>query len=186
MFAANKKRLLNSQEKLHLACGTNVLPGWVNVDQIDAKDVVKHDLTRPLPLASATITFIFAEHFIEHITREQGLALVRECHRLLKPGGVLRISTPDIKKLIAEYLSGQLDEWRDVQWLPATPCQLLNEGMRQWGHQFVYDEAELITLLREGGFERVQSAAWRQSQHPELSGRECRPYHQEIILEATK
>jgi len=63
---------------------------------------------------------------------------------------------------------------------------MLNESMRLWGHQFLYDVEELTALLREVGFSDVVSVGWRQSRHGALRDLECRPFHNEIILEATK
>jgi hypothetical protein len=62
----------------------------------------------------------------------------------------------------------------------------MNEGLRSWGHQFVYDADELRDVLAEAGFVAVEWAGWRQSRHPELNDLEQRPYHQELIAEATK
>lgn len=173
-------------KKLHLGCGANILAGWENIDIDGPSPILRWDLTRPLPLPAGTVTFIFNEHFIEHVTRPQGIALLSECYRLLAPGGVLRISTPSLRKLLDEYLLGRTTEWIDVGWEPATPCQLINEGMRSWGHQFVYDAEELHGLLRDCGFAAIVKAEWRQSRHSELRNLECRPFHDEIILEATK
>src|SRR2546430_27553 len=136
------------QIKLHLGCGTNILPGWANIDMDGPSAVLKWDLTQPLPVQAGTVRFIFYEHFIEHITQPEAAALLGECYRVLVPGGVLRISTPSLRKLIDEYLLNRITEWINVNWHPATPCQLMNEGMRSWGHQFLYDAAELKTLLR--------------------------------------
>lgn len=180
------QRKLADATRLHLACGGNLLAGWANLDLGLGRGVIGFDLTRPLPVATGSIDFIYSEHFIEHIGRPQALRLVRECHRALRPGGVLRLSTPDLAKLVSVYQSGRTDEWHDVDWRPATPCQLVNEGMRNWGHQFVYDRAELTGLLHEGGFGTVTDVAWRASDHPELQNLECRPFHEEIIVEATR
>jgi len=174
------------RKKLHLGCGTNILRGWVNIDIEGPEEVLRWDLTRPLPFATGTADFIFNEHFIEHITRPEASALLSECHRLLASRGVLRISTPSLRKLIDEYLNHRTIEWVDVGWQPATPCQMLNESMRLWGHQFLYDVEELTALLREVGFSDVVSVGWRQSRHGALRDLECRPFHNEIILEATK
>ena len=174
------------QTKLHLGCGTNILSGWANIDMDGPGVVVRWDLTQPLPLQAGTVRLIFNEHFIEHITRSQALALLSECYRLLVPGGVLRISTPSLRKLIDEYLLSRTTEWIDVGWAPATPCQMLNEGMRLWGHQFLYDAGELKSVLRASGFAEVVDVGWRESRHGELRNLECRPFHDEIILEATK
>jgi predicted SAM-dependent methyltransferase len=135
---------------------------------------------------AGTVRFIFNEHFIEHITQPEAAALLSECCRLLVPGGVLRVSTPSLRKLIEEYLLSRTTEWIDVGWAPATPCQMLNESMRLWGHKFLYDAAELKSLLRACGFAEIVDVEWRQSRHDELRSLECRPFHDEIILEATK
>ena len=172
--------------KLHLGSGKNPLPGWANLDLEGPPGTILHDLTRALPVPSAVSDFVFSEHFIEHVTRDQALALLKECHRVLKDSGVLRLSTPDLAVLVDRYAKRQLDEWHDMGWMPGTPCRLLNEGMRLWGHQFVYDAAELRLLLSEAGFDAVQAVAWRESVHPELKALECRPFHGEIILEATR
>jgi predicted SAM-dependent methyltransferase len=178
--------LFAGQTKLHLGCGTNVLPGWANIDSDGPSEVLKWDLTQRLPMQPETVQFVFNEHFIEHISRQQAVELLYDCHRLLIPDGVLRISTPCLRKLIHEYLQGRTTEWVDVQWHPATACQMMNEGMRSWGHQFLYDAEELKSILRDCGFKGVAEVEWRQSRHPELRNLECRPFHDEIILEATK
>ena len=175
-----------SYSKLHLACGKNVIGGWANIDLEGNKNVIAWDLTQPLPVASNSVEFIYSEHFIEHIGRDQAKRLLTECHRVLRPGGVLRISTPDLRKLIDEYLAGRVDEWADLGWQPATPCRMLNEGMRLWGHQFVYDADELRRIFAECGWNDLTFAPWRKSTHPELDGLECRPFHNEIIVEAVK
>jgi len=184
--AAPVRAALAAHSRLHLGCGGNVMPGWANVDAEGGPGVIAWDLRKPLPAADATFDYVFSEHFIEHVTRDEALRLLRECVRVLKPGGVLRTSTPDLRKLIEEYQAGRLDEWRDMQWLPGTPCKLLNEGMRLWGHQFVYDEPELRLLLAEAGFAAVERVTWRESGHEALRAIECRPLHAEIIVEARR
>lgn len=170
--------------KIHLGCGTNYIEGWLNVD-LDSPMADAHaDLRKPLPYNDESVNFIFNEHFIEHITREEGIAFLRECHRVLKRGGVFRVSTPDLRWLVSQYDGGKLDEWNDVGWMPETSCRLLNEGMRLWGHQFLYDLPELFRALREAGFSDCYQVRHRESAFSELIGLECRPWHQELIVEA--
>lgn len=172
--------------KIHLGCGSNYLEGWQNVDLDSPLADVKADLRSRLQYADASVDLIFNEHFIEHITRDEGVQFLKECYRVLKPGGVIRISTPDLRWLVAQYISDKLDEWKDVEWLPLTSCQLMNEGMRSWGHQFVYDRSELIDVLRLSGFTKVIQVSHLDSTVPELRGLECRPWHQELIFEARR
>lgn len=175
------------KKKLHLGCGSHVLEGWINIDleTIDSR-VMKCDLTKPLPFMDEEVAFIFSEHFVEHITREQLVRLLTECNRVLQKGGVVRISTPSLEKLVQEYLAGNIQEWQNVGWLPATPCQMLNEGMRSWGHMFVYDYDEMYRVLHEAGFNNIQKVNYRDSSYPDLRNLETRPFHNEIIVEAVK
>lgn len=171
--------------KLHIGCGTNYIKNWVNIDLDSPLADLKADLRNPLPYKNEFVDFIFNEHFIEHITRDEGLRFLKECRRVLKnKHGVLRISTPDLRWLVAQYTSGQLNEWENVDWVPKTSCDLLNEGMRLWGHQYVYDKEELFIILNEAGFSKITQVTYRESKYAELINLECRPYHKELIIEA--
>lgn len=183
---SSKKERLKKYDKLHLACGPNILDGWSNIDLNRDEKIIRLDLTKLLPIANDSIQYIFSEHFIEHITRVEALSLLKECYRVMKKNAVIRITTPNLQKLITEYNSGKLNEWKNVGWLPSTSCKMMNEGMRLWGHQFVYDEDELKLLLQEAGFENIKLVALGKSEHKELEQLECRPFHDEIIIEATR
>lgn len=172
--------------KLHLGSGTVKLNGWQNVD-LDAPEADMHlDLREKLPFGDQLITHIYNEHFIEHITREESVSLLKECHRVLKNDGVLRLSTPNLKYIAVAYLSRNITEWQDVSWQPKTPCLLINEAVRLWGHQFIYDAEELVKALIEAGFNSVQFVNYGESSDKELIGLETRPFHHELIVEARK
>ena len=179
-------RRLKGRDRLHLACGDNPLDGWANIDLDSKGAVIGWNLTDGLPVRSETIELIFSEHFIEHVTLRQAAALLAECHRILRPDGILRLTTPSLEKVVDEYLSGRTQEWCDVGWSPATPCQMVNGAFRLWGHQFVYDADELHRILHRTGYRSVSQVEWHESTTPALRGLECRPFHGEIILEATK
>lgn len=179
------RRRIGAFSRLHLACGDHLLDGWANVDMHGPARVIRWDLTRRLPVASASMDYVYSEHFIEHIEPRHAERLVRECRRVLKPGGVLRVSTPSLSVLVDEYAAGRVLAWQDMGWTPATPCRLINEGMRMWGHQFVFDATELEALLHSAGFSQVVPRAWRASPHAALSGLECRPYHGELIYDCS-
>ena len=159
------RKELARHSRLHLGCGPNIIEGWANIDLYGPKNVICWDLTRPLPVSSETIKFIYSEHFVEHISLEQARGLLGECYRVLQPGGVLRVSTPSLRKLIDLYLSGKLLECIDVGWNPSTPCRLMNEGMRLWGHLFVYDCDELKHLLEAIGFCNLTRVIWHESNY---------------------
>lgn len=75
-------------------------PGYENYVAVDLEPVadgwaVGHDLRKPLPLPDNSVSRIITEDFVEHIRPEEIARLLVECHRVLKPGGHLRIACPD-------------------------------------------------------------------------------------------
>ncbi|HXW69230.1 MAG TPA: methyltransferase domain-containing protein, partial [Dissulfurispiraceae bacterium] len=78
-----------------------MLDGWFNTDAcpID-KRVFYIDVSRRLPVDDRTFDYLFSEHLIEHLTYMDALNMLKECHRIIRPGGRIRIATPDIDKII--------------------------------------------------------------------------------------
>jgi predicted SAM-dependent methyltransferase len=173
--------------KLHLGCGAIIIPGWLNYDLDPGTGGIRRDLRKPFIEHDDSVDFIFNEHFLEHLTRDAGRFFLRECRRVLRPGGVLRIVTPDLDKLARDYLKENI-QCIPGTWTPATPCQMMNEGMRLWGHEFLYDFQELAAVLREAGFlsQKICAEVYRSSRHAALRGIDQRPHYGELIFEATK
>jgi predicted SAM-dependent methyltransferase len=93
-----------TKEPLYLNLGgaefRHPAPGYegyisVDTDPPPGEWSVKHDLTEPIPLPDCSVTRIHTEDFLEHITEAQIRTLLAECHRLLVPGGMMRIGVPD-------------------------------------------------------------------------------------------
>lgn len=170
--------------KVHLGCGDNIFHGWTNVD-IEGPAQIKADLSQNVPFNDNSVDFVYSEHFIEHIPRDRGLWFLQQCKRILKPDGIIRIATPDLKIYCQEYMAKRLDRWR-THWQPGTPCQMVNEGMRRWGHQFIYDDAEMFMIFREAGFSNTVKCEYRQSSHQDLKNLETRPNWEDLYFEACK
>jgi predicted SAM-dependent methyltransferase len=173
-------------KKLHLGCGKNVIGEWDNLDSSPSHPAVIVWQAPKLPYDDISIDFIFSEHFIEHLDYKQGQVQLQECYRVLKPNGVLRISCPDLEVLAKDYLSGQLSRWEPLGWVPSSPCLMLNEGMRSWGHQFLWDWTTLKICLVDFGFQQVYRVDRHESIFPELKNLESRPYCGDLIVEAIK
>lgn len=81
--------------KLNLGCGRDLRKGYVNVDRRPPVDLIFDLDSLPWPFASDSVDEIYMSHILEHL-KEPKLAL-RECHRILKPGGLLEIRVPHRK-----------------------------------------------------------------------------------------
>jgi predicted SAM-dependent methyltransferase len=188
LLSKRATRSLTPHRKLHFACGDRLLDGWANVDEEPVRPgVIPLDLRFPLPMATESVDFIFSEHFIEHLSKQAAEALLQESRRVLAVGGVIRLSTPDLRHIARKYLDGDVAEWQDADalWFPPTPCDMLNEMMHNWGHQYIYDRDMLWQLLTDCGFRNIQDVRWRESEYPELRNLETRQYRHELIVEAT-
>ncbi len=84
--------------KINLGCGENKRRGFVNVDSSPEvnPDIIADVTVVPWDWAEweKTVGLIFADNLFEHIREEPLLKVMKECHRLLKPGGLLQIIVP--------------------------------------------------------------------------------------------
>lgn len=123
--------------------------GWLSVDLAgDAVDLA-WDLTRPLPFADGSVDAIFHEHFITVLTPAQGFALTRQCHRILRPGGVLRVVVAD------PWVQGTRWE-EDAERRAITPLLAMQEIIFYPGIRTVYDVDTLRLVLGAAGFATVE------------------------------
>ncbi|MFO0872132.1 MAG: methyltransferase domain-containing protein [Pirellulales bacterium] len=152
--------------KLQVGSGPNLLSGWLNTDLCESSRLkaVPMDATKPFPLPSQEFDYVFSEHMIEHINYDQGLAMLQECFRVLKPGGRIRIATPDLEVLIGLHTPHRSPiQQRYLRWVAHRhldeqrehPAFVINNGFRNWGHQFIYDRATLQNALEATGFTDV-------------------------------
>lgn len=90
---------------LNLGCGSRFHPDWLNLDFTPAHpSIMAHDLRRGIPFPDATFDGVYHSHVLEHFPKRQAPTFLRECHRVLKPGGVLRVAVPDLERIAQGYL----------------------------------------------------------------------------------
>lgn len=140
---------------LHVGSGGEPKQGWVNIDLAGEPADLAWDLGRPLPFDDDSAAAVFHEHTLEHLPLAVGLALTRECFRVLQPGARLRIGVPDAGLLLESY-SGDGDALEQLA--PGRPSRLLAVQETFYEHQHVtmYDEHLLTLMFTEAGFVDVR------------------------------
>ncbi len=81
-----------------------MLTGWTNIDFESSRGALAHDLRAPLPLAADSFDFVYHSHVLEHLEKADARRLLSECHRVLKPGGTVRVVVPDLESKARLYL----------------------------------------------------------------------------------
>lgn len=175
---------------VNLGCGHRPLAGWINVDRARGSQVqIVWDVAAGLPFRDSTCSAVFTEHVIEHLPRDNAFAFLKECFRVLEPGGVLRVSTPDAEKYLRSYCGdGEFLRHSDFQSAAETPLDRINQMMREYGqHLWTYDAQSLTLLLRKAGFDKVVRQEFGCSIHPRMAGIDAAERaFESLYLEAVK
>ncbi|BAQ60474.1 glycosyl transferase [Geminocystis sp. NIES-3708] len=184
---------------IHCGSGLNLHPTWLNTDFLkignqlgitstreklvvinDNKYYLEHDQTQLLPIEGEVFDYAFSEHFIEHITLNQAVEWLKEIRRILKIGGVLRLSTPDLYLYVSGYLDNTESFYKQhcdnlskmgMKNIPQRKAWMINQIFRFWGHQWIYDFDEIKTIAVAAGFhpENIVKCSFQEGSIPDIS-----------------
>ena len=160
---AKKVAATDSNLKLHLGCGTFRLTNWINIDLVGLPVDLAWDIRRKLPFADNSVSAVFHEHVMEHISGIEGYHFVKECFRVLKPGGILRIVMPDASRYLQSYFDPEhrfIREWRGER---PTPMIALQEEFYGFSHRAMYDYETVALFCRTAGFSLVEPKQFGES-----------------------
>jgi predicted SAM-dependent methyltransferase len=97
-------------KRLNWGCGSRGRPGWINSDQKSGRGIdISCDIRQGLPLDSDSIDYIVSIHALPEVPYPDLVPVLQELKRVLKPGGVLRLSLPDLDRGIQAYLRRDRD-----------------------------------------------------------------------------
>lgn len=169
------------EPKLQIGGGWHRLADWLNTDISLIPDVMRLDARRPFPFRDGTFHAVYTEHMIEHLRYEECAYMLRECHRVMRTGAVIRVTTPNLEAILGLRRADLPSEptaylaWFGSTFVPeddVTPAIAINAMFRMWGHQFIYDEQELTRQLRAAGFTSVKRHALGESDNAAMCGLE--------------
>ena len=179
-FIIKKYFLNNKISKLHIGSGKNYKLGWLNCDISPfSTNVIYTDVTKKFPFKDNSLDYIYSEHMIEHISYKDGLLMLKECYRILKPNGIIRITTPDLFILI-DILKNDQNKYNDyINWshdennlVDKNSIEVFNNFFQSWGHKFIYSKDFMKSNLDKIGFKNLEFFHVGESTHENLKNLE--------------
>lgn len=151
--------------KLNLGCGCDIREGYVNVDKFPASDSVVQANLPILPFESDYADEVVLSHVLEHFGYADGMTLLKEIVRVLKPLGKAHIEVPDIAWCCAQFLGApEPGGYTD-------PCMDYNKthkwglfAQSLWGdqhndglyHKWGYTGHRLLFAMQHAGFTAIK------------------------------
>jgi SAM-dependent methyltransferase len=192
---------------VNIGCGVDAPDGWYNIDNSPTiwmsrvpfarrllrlpawpRSVHRHDVLRGLPFGDASVDFIYSSHTFEHFSFDRSLALTKECFRVLKSGGVLRVVVPDLGRIVRDYLNDPAamasHRFIDRLLLRHTWQDSLHPGAH---HCQMFDGKSLVSMFHDARFADAHVSQFGDSRIPEITKIELESRKNEsLYVEATK
>jgi predicted SAM-dependent methyltransferase len=185
----SRKRRVRELRFLNVGCGKKPIAHMINLNYEWYPHVdLTWDILKPLPLRPNQLEGIFSEHVLEHLPYDRIPDILKDWHRVLRPGGSVRILVPDAELYLNTYVRAKN---REPVVFPyhesaATPMMIVNRVFRGYDHLYAYDFETMKRLLEQSGFTSVQHCSHRRGATPELlvdsEDREC----ESLRIEARK
>lgn len=166
--------------RLNVGSGPVPLEGYVNLDMAQSPEVDILARAPSLPFLDGAFEEIYAGHFLEHLTMEEGIEFIAECQRCLEPFGRLALVVPDTREIVKRWLEGAPDcvlgpsgDWYNVSDLDAVCGLFLYSTVQESPHRWSYEKDTLARRMAMAGFgqlreidryrdERLAAPAWYQ------------------------
>jgi SAM-dependent methyltransferase len=196
--------------KLNLGCGPSGIEGWINYDwgmlpilskvpkirqclidfkilpqnyNVDWPKIHLVDIRHKLPLEDGTVDYIYCSHVLEHFKKYETLNILKECQRVLKKDGTIRIVLPDLKYFIDNYKNAEVFN-HDFFGYEKDKQGYQNIFIR--GHQWMYDEPSFKEVLKTY-FDKIEIVKFRKGKVPDLDKLDLKEHsNHSFYIEATK
>lgn len=199
LLAASQARFAvagTAPRRINLAAGDQRLPGWLSIDLSGDVDLKLDLAQQDLPFADASVEAVACVSAINYFTHSRAEELVRETHRVLRPGGVARFAVQDLRRLATQYVAGDrsLFDQKTADGRDRFPGETLGDKFAGWLYGYptlggpcrhIYDYESLARLFSRAGFREVAERGYRESLLPDVALLDNRP-EQMFFLEAVK
>jgi predicted SAM-dependent methyltransferase len=191
--------------KVNLGCGPSGVQGWINYDwgllpllskfpwlrtiiikfgylpkEYNTKwpKIYLVDIRKGLPLDDYSVDYIYSSHVFEHFEKWILLEILKECKRVLKKGGVMRIVIPDLKKMIRDYKGADnfCREFYGFKKDVKNPFKLFIRG-----HEWMYDNESLKDILKQISFTNIYQRKAQEGLTPDINLLDLKD-HQKLSL----
>lgn len=150
--------------RLHIGAGKrNFGELWDHIDAQKLPHIKSHDVTK-LPYESNSVSLIYSAHLIAYFDRQEIGPVLKEWHRVLKPGGVLRLATPDMEAL-TRLVCQDHDRWYDLSKILGPLYGRMDIGEKVIYHKTVYNASHLYYKLEAAGFKGVKRYDHAKTEH---------------------
>jgi predicted SAM-dependent methyltransferase len=156
------------RDRAHIGCGKNYLPGFVNLEaNFQRKCDYLLDVRAGLPFPDESLVFLYSCHMLEHLHITESIALLKECYRVLKRDGYMRLTLPDFR-FVLQILAGEesCDFPRSFKSLEG---QAINHLFCDGQHKYGYSREVLEEIALPLGFSKVESANGNDENIPNLT-----------------
>jgi predicted SAM-dependent methyltransferase len=188
---------------LNVGAGPNRYPGWLTADAFKPEADIYMNATTRWPFPDATFDVVYSEHMLEHIFVDRVPIVLSEALRVLKPGGLFRVTVPDLEIHATNYvqknsaffepiISKYKARWtkqKNKYWLIRSNggAFMSRAVQRFYRHRWMYDFETLSSCLYEIGFSQCDKKSCGNSRIS-AAGRMDRPDRafETLYIDATK
>lgn len=199
--------------KLNLGSGLNSALGWINYDWGLLPLIGKFRLTSilvnlhlldksynwkwpkislvnikdELPDENNSVDYIYCSHVLEHFEKEEAIKILRECKRVLKDKGIIRIVLPNLSKIIESYDSADIFNREYFGFDKDLYVGISGKIKRLFirSHQWMYDKKTAIEILKIAGFTKINICSFNKGKTPDIEKLDLKQHHKiSLYLEA--
>lgn len=155
-------------KRLNWGCGASGEPGWINSDRKEGPGIdISCEILDGLPLEDDSIDYIVSIYALPEVPYPDLVPVLQELRRVLKPGGVLRLSLPDLDKGIQAYLNNDHEYFLiPDEEAKSSGAKFIVQMIWYGWTRTLFTRDFIEELLYKAGFHRVCHAAYQQTVSP--------------------